>query len=204
MTPAYAVGVIVLLYWSYVVAKLIRVRRRSAWRAAAIPRQPLERVMWVVWIPLVVLWISLPFVSENQPPDRHPWLGIHASMATGAAMMVRWIAVLLAIASFVGSLACWRHMGSSWRMAVDDSMTTLLTSGPFRRVRHPIYSLSMLLMACTVVAAPNRLLFIVAAMHVCLLVAKAINEERFLRETHGHEYVEYAERTGRFLPRIIR
>jgi len=203
MSPANAVGVIVLVYWGYVVAKLIRARRKSAWRAVAIPRQPLERAMWILWLPLVILWISLPFVAGNQSPERHPWLGIPESLSTTPALAVRWVAVLAALASFLVSLACWRYMGSCWRMAVDDNMTTLLTSGPFRRVRHPIYALSMMLMLSTVLAAPSRLLFIVAAAHLTLLVLKAVNEERFLRLTHGHEYDEYARSTGRFLPRLL-
>lgn len=201
--PAYAAGVVVFLYWAYVVAKLIRVRRRARWKNAAIPKQHLERAMWIVWVPLILLWIALPFVAPNQVPQRHPWLAIPEAMTTTSALVLRWIAAATAAGAFAASLACWRFMGRHWRMAVDEEMTTLLTTGPFSRVRHPIYALSILLMISTVIAAPSRALIIVAVIHVTLLLLKAVNEERFMRQAHGQAYDEYARRAGRFIPKLF-
>lgn len=71
--------------------------------------------------------------------------------------------------------------------------TTVVQFGPYRWVRHPLYSSTMLLFATYFVAlrAPLSLLFIVA---VCLLYyeQKAKLEEALMLETFGDRYTEYA------------
>jgi protein-S-isoprenylcysteine O-methyltransferase Ste14 len=94
-------------------------------------------------------------------------------------------------------------MGRNWRMAVaPGEETELVTSGPFARVRHPIYALSILLMLCTLVVVPTLPLLAMAVVHVGLMVVKARNEERFLERLHGAAYADYCRRTGRFVPRL--
>ncbi|RDX97447.1 hypothetical protein CR513_19774, partial [Mucuna pruriens] len=65
--------------------------------------------------------------------------------------------------------------------------------GPYRWVRHPIYSSTMLLFVtyCIALRAPLSLLFVVA---VCLLYykQKAEMEEALMVETFGQRYTEYA------------
>ena len=42
----------------------------------------------------------------------------------------------------------------------------------------------------------------VAAIHICLMLIKARNEEIYLHGVHGDVYARYCARTGRFLPRL--
>lgn len=81
-----------------------------------------------------------------------------------------------------------------------DKQTELITTGPFSRVRHPIYALSLVLMVCTLVVAGSWRMAIVASLHISLLVLKSINEERYLITLHGTTYQEYLDRTRRFMP----
>ena len=109
----------------------------------------------------------------------------------------------MGLAALVLSIDCWLRMGSNWRMAVTpDQQTSLVTSGLYSRVRHPIYALSILLMLCTVVVAPTLPVAAIGAIHIALMIAKALNEERFLCDRHGDSYRRYVRRTGRFLPRL--
>ena len=102
------------------------------------------------------------------------------------------------------SIMCWRHMGSDWRMAVDPQGSgRLIQSGPFAKVRHPIYAVSIVLMICSVVAVPNLPMMVVAGVHIMLMHIKARHEERFLLERHGPAYADYCRRTGRFVPRLF-
>ena len=50
----------------------------------------------------------------------------------------------------------------------------------------------------------NGFLAITGIAAFLVIVARTSIEERKLIERFGHDYVEYAERTGRFLPRISR
>ena len=75
----------------------------------------------------------------------------------------------------------------------------LVTSGPFRYMRNPMYS-ALLLFAAAAVAAygdPWKILCWLALALV--LLAKAILEERGLR-AHYPGYAEYAQRVRRFIP----
>jgi len=96
---------------------------------------------------------------------------------------------------------CWSRMGTRWRMDVSrEGKEELITDGPFRHVRHPIYALSMLLMACSVIVVPTVPMLIVGALHFTLMQIKARNEERHLIDVHGEVYRRYLARTGRFVP----
>ena len=87
-------------------------------------------------------------------------------------------------------------------MAVNaDHSNELIVTGPFSRVRHPIYTLSMVMMMATLVAVPIWPLLVAAVLHIALMHLKAHNEEKMMLRMHGNAYAGYRERTGRFFPR---
>jgi protein-S-isoprenylcysteine O-methyltransferase Ste14 len=70
-------------------------------------------------------------------------------------------------------------------------------------VRHPIYTLSMILMVCSFLVVPTLPMGVTMAAHLFLLTLKVRSEEESLIALHGQVYVSYCQRTGRFLPRLI-
>jgi protein-S-isoprenylcysteine O-methyltransferase Ste14 len=113
---------------------------------------------------------------------------------------------IVAVASLVLLLWSQASMGDSLRIGVDPSeRTDLVTSGPFRWVRNPIYSAMVAYVAGTAMLVPNP--GSVAAA-VALIVGEELQvrrvEEPYLRNAHGTEYEHYAARAGRFLPRVGR
>jgi protein-S-isoprenylcysteine O-methyltransferase Ste14 len=100
---------------------------------------------------------------------------------------------------------CWNRMGKSWRMGIDPAeKTSLIVTGAYAHVRHPIYALSSALMLATVAADPAPLLMLVAAAHLLLLQLEARREERHLARVHGQPYLDYCATVGRFFPRGLR
>lgn len=199
--PSYACGLVVLVYWGTVLRKIIRAGRKNRGASVgALPRSAVERLLWSAWVPTIIAWMALPFVIPQQTPGKHFWLD-PVIAGSPAVSVVRWAAVVGAALVYFASVRCWRHMGRHWRIAIDAGQTTLLTDGPFSRVRHPIYSLNILLALLTAIAVPAPAVFAVTAAHVLLANIKAANEERFLLRLHPGEYPAYARRTGRFLPR---
>ena len=187
-------------YWFGVSVMIARVRRETRTLAGLIPEQRHERLMWLFWVPLVVAWLVLPYLVLVHPSGR--WsVRLFDPVAPGYAML-RWIAALGAVASLLATSTCWARMGRHWRMDVGARKDELITDGPFRHVRHPIYALSRLLMACTFVVMPTWATLVLALVHFCLTQFKAGHEERHLAGAHGAAYRGYAERTGRFLPRL--
>jgi len=186
-------------YWIGVGVMIVRVHRKTRKFGGLVPEQSIERAMWLVWVPLVTAWLTLPYLALVRT---HAPLGLppFARIAPGYAA-VRWIAAGGAFAALLATSLCWSRMGTGWGMGVSTRSTQMLiTDGPFHYVRHPIYALSMVLMGCSVIVVPTLPMAVVAALHFLLLHVKARNEERHLVAVHGEAYRQYISRTGRFLP----
>jgi protein-S-isoprenylcysteine O-methyltransferase Ste14 len=114
--------------------------------------------------------------------------------------------VVLVVLGIAATLVAQLAMGGSWRPDVDpDARTALVTGGPFRLVRNPIFTATAATAAGLALLVPNLL---AAAMLVVFVTALQIQvrlvEEPYLHRVHGTAYAQYAARTGRFLPWIGR
>ena len=78
----------------------------------------------------------------------------------------------------------------------------LVTSGPYRYVRNPMYSAVLLFAAAEVVAYRDAWKIACWFALALELLAKALLEERGLREQHAG-YAEYAKRVRRFIPGVF-
>ena len=128
-----------------------------------------------------------------------PWTSDPAPLSFAAG--VAFFAIGLA-GTFWAQLA----MGDSWRVGVDHEQTTALVSrGPFRWIRNPIFTWMTFGSAGLVALSPN---WLALASFAVLLIALEIQvrgvEEPYLLRTHGERYRRYAAATGRFLPGIGR
>jgi protein-S-isoprenylcysteine O-methyltransferase Ste14 len=116
-----------------------------------------------------------------------------------------WQFALSALFFAFGALLSWtatRALGRQWRMdagLTDDHQ--LITSGPYRFVRHPIYT-SML---CVLLATGSLLspwwLFLPAV--VVFLIGTEIRvriEDRLLASQFGEQALEYQRRTAAYIP----
>lgn len=117
-----------------------------------------------------------------------------------------WLGATLVTLGAAGTLAAQGAMGRSWRIGVEESeRTELVTRGPFAVVRNPIFaaiipaSLGMALMVPNI-AAIAALLFLITAIELQVRFV----EEPYLIRTHGQTYLDYASRTGRFVPNVGR
>ena len=199
--PALVLTATVWAYWIAVGAMVLRARRRTRDLAGLVPQQALERRMWLVWVPLVGAWMTLPWLAQTRA--RAPWAIPPSVWDLPSYGLLRWFAAVVAVACLVLTAKCWMRMGTDWRMAVsEDQKSPLITDGLFARVRHPIYALSILLMLMTAIIVPTPLMIAIAAVHICLMVLKARNEERHLLKMHGDDYARYLRQTGRFVPRL--
>lgn len=99
----------------------------------------------------------------------------------------------------------FRHLGLN---VTSTSMprvnATLVTSGPYRWVRHPMYSAALLLVAAATLLTANIIVAIGGITMFVLLAARSRIEEQRLVERFGESYRNYQRTTGRFLPRLRR
>jgi protein-S-isoprenylcysteine O-methyltransferase Ste14 len=79
---------------------------------------------------------------------------------------------------------------------------TLVTTGPYRWVRHPFYvSVLLLVLSCAMLAA-NWFIFGCGLALFAMMSLRTRIEEGKLVERFGDEYRRYTERTGAFFPRL--
>jgi protein-S-isoprenylcysteine O-methyltransferase Ste14 len=196
--PYLLLGVVVAAYWYRVLRMAAKARRRTGRAANLLPPERTGRLVRVMWAPAVVAWVVQPFLVALLPD--HPW----ALRPLWHSAMIAWPAAVEAGLCLLATRACWRHMGAAWRMGIDPAEPTpLMMSGPFARVRHPIYALSAAMMLATVAAVPSPLMFAAAAVHLLLLSWEARREDRHLESRHGDAFRQYRRRVGAFLPRSV-
>jgi protein-S-isoprenylcysteine O-methyltransferase Ste14 len=79
---------------------------------------------------------------------------------------------------------------------------TLVTSGPYRWVRHPFYGCVALFTTGSAVVAANWFMAVTGALTIWLITVRTRTEEAHLLARFGPSYEAYRARTGRFLPRL--
>jgi protein-S-isoprenylcysteine O-methyltransferase Ste14 len=201
--PLFILATTITMYWGTVVMLVIYRRLRHGHSAGVIPRQRYERRLWRLIVPVFLGWISLPWLALNL---HVPGLTLPAwATDLTAAWSVRAGAAAIAVVCYALSLVCWLRLGRNWTMAVVPKQESqLVTAGPYRWVRHPIYALSILLMFASAVVLPTVPMALLAALHVYVMTRKAVHEEGHLRERFGPEYLHYCDQVGRFCPKLPR
>jgi protein-S-isoprenylcysteine O-methyltransferase Ste14 len=119
---------------------------------------------------------------------------------------VRTAGIVLFAVGIAATLAAQLAMGASWRIGVDASeRTALVTSGPFRLVRNPIFSAMLIAVAGASLIVPNAAALCAAALFlIAIEIQVRLVEEPYLIRTHGADYLAFAARVGRFLPLLGR
>ncbi len=113
--------------------------------------------------------------------------------------------IVLSLLSLAFILAAQRTMADSWRIGIDEKVKTeLVTTGIFSRVRNPIFSGMLLVLASLFLLIPTSFTAFVAILSYILINIQVRLEEEFLARVHGERYLEYKKRAGRFLPRLLR
>jgi protein-S-isoprenylcysteine O-methyltransferase Ste14 len=72
-------------------------------------------------------------------------------------------------------------------------------SGPYRFIRHPIYTTVLLLVWSSVMGHPSLTTLIVSLLMTIVTIIRVVTEEQFLRERYP-DYPEYARATRRMIP----
>jgi protein-S-isoprenylcysteine O-methyltransferase Ste14 len=117
--------------------------------------------------------------------------------------LARWSGVVFGTAA--GGLAFWtfRALGHNLTdTVVTRRDATLVTSGPYRYIRHPFYLAFALAVLANALLTANAYMALTSATAFLLIVARTSIEERKLVERFGASYEAYMQRTGRFLPRF--
>lgn len=136
---------------------------------------------WIAWPP-VLSWAAIGL------PAALRWAGIPAFLA--GASLAMWARFTLGRSSTVTS--------------VPASGATLVTHGPYRWLRHPIYSGGAVMAVGAAALVDSAFILVVGLVLLGVLDYRTRREERLLLERYGDAYRRHMDRTGRWLPRRVR
>ena len=194
--PRLIAGCCLLVYWGTVVRKALRFPQKKAHGVNFIPRERIGRRIRILWIPTIVAWCVQPWLAL-----RHQ---VHHSIHALAWNSAGFVGTVVCVSATIATFWCWREMSRSWRIGIDpEEKTQLVFSGPFRIIRHPIYTLSILLVLGTLATTPTPMMLVIAIVHIACLQFEARREEIYLLGKHGHAYADYMKRVGRFFPHLF-
>jgi protein-S-isoprenylcysteine O-methyltransferase Ste14 len=200
-------AVCLTVYWVWVVVKLVRLGRKLGKDPNAMPRELIGILLRVAWYPCVIVLLVGLWLAAARHGDSGKVLlerFWHASDWGMIWWIVTGVASLLCIGCTVFTFVCWRKMGRSWRIGIDPhEKLELVSTGPYRYVRHPIYAMRMVINVCACLMAPTPLVVAGAGIDFLLLQIEARREERYMESTHGVEYARYKNSVGRFIPRAF-
>ena len=135
-----------------------------------------------------------------------PLLVVFAGGSVGSrALLLAASGAVLAIAGGVLLLRSRLELGPAWSLVPRaDLGTGLVTTGPYRLVRHPIYlGFAVLTMGEALAFGSWPALVIVLCGIVPTLAWRAHAEEKLLCRTFGERYAAYRQRTRMIIPYLL-
>ncbi|HUI52607.1 MAG TPA: isoprenylcysteine carboxylmethyltransferase family protein [Terriglobales bacterium] len=173
-----------LLYWLVSASKLKAVKRREPIHERLFYMAP----MIVAYVLLFSDWMTFTELGRRfmRPNPRISALGVAVTaVGVGLAIWARW------------------HLGENWSAAVTLKKDhELISTGPYRGIRHPIYTGMMVAMAGTALALGEVRGLIALVITMVAFYFKARKEERYMMSEFGEKYIAYKNRTGMLLPKL--
>jgi len=180
--------------------------------------------MWMAWVAVWLVW-----ALQSKQTQQHEGIGSRMSYTVFAwASMylmffdkhlggwwpneilpfrpwMGWAAVAIAALGFAITFWARFTLGSNWSAAVTIKVAhELIRTGPYRWVRHPIYTGAIVAMAGTALAR-EQWKGVAAVMLLWLSFSiKRLKEEQFMRQIFGAQYIEYSRTTGAIFPMLLR
>ncbi len=171
-----------LLYWWLGAGRLKAVERRESRLQRASHGIPLVLAALLFLLPGHV-WgvLATPFIARS-------W--------TGYGIGVALVALGLGYAA-----QARRHLGANWSGTVTLKQGhSLIRSGPYRHVRHPIYTGILLAFVGSALALAEWRGVLAVLLAAVALIIKLRREERWMLQRFGNDYAEYRKASWALLP----
>ena len=113
--------------------------------------------------------------------------------------------VVIAVQAAAVALMVWARVtfgGRSFHAAANPTEGGLVTTGPYRFVRHPIYTAVCLFVFAGALAHVSLTAVGLALLAFLGALGRMLPEERLVRQRYP-EYAEYAARTKRMIPLVF-
>jgi protein-S-isoprenylcysteine O-methyltransferase Ste14 len=192
--------VFLLMYAVFGVAR-IYYRRKAAKAKHELSDQPPKTKPIRSWahtaISISILGMFIAYILYVLITPWFPWFPLPFPS------FLRWGGVILGAIAI--PLLIWTHrtLGRSYSHELEiQDQHQLINTGPYARIRHPMYTVFITFTLGTVLITANLFITIFGLLVCFLLYPISKQEEQMLITEFGDQYRDYMNRTGRFLPRI--
>ncbi len=142
---------------------------------------------------LLLAWLTLYAINPS-------WMQV---VSVPLPTWVRWLGMALGLASL--GFWAWTQtaLGKEWSPQLQlREEHHLVTTGPYARIRHPLYTAMVAFGASLAIVAANWVFLALAIVAITGLLLRVPKEEEMMLQEFGEEYRDYMRRTGKFLPRL--
>ena len=152
-------------------------------------------MMTIIRIGGLVLWLSPVVYLIN--PNWMAWSKI------GLSDWTRWLGVGIGLLCVGGIYWLFSSIGTGITpVSTTRKEHRLSTSGPYRWVRHPLYTVGSSFYISFGLMADNWFIALLGILAFIAMAVRTPKEEANLIEKFGDEYREYMKHTGRFFPKL--
>jgi protein-S-isoprenylcysteine O-methyltransferase Ste14 len=170
------------------------VHRTRAERKEAMKKEGWTGIAIIILMPIEIIIIVLYFINPL-------WLSLSPLMIPET---FRWLGLFFVILSLPYIIWVHRTLGRAYSYALETkNEQTLVTTGPFSRIRHPLYSGHILFNFGSIFLTLNIPLITLAILGIPLTYVRMRDEERMMIVRFGEEYEQYILRTGRVFPKLF-
>jgi protein-S-isoprenylcysteine O-methyltransferase Ste14 len=113
--------------------------------------------------------------------------------------------VVIALQGAAAALMMWARITfgrRSFHATADPTAGDLVTNGPYRFIRHPIYTAVCVFVLAGVAAHPSVAAYALAGLVVIGAIGRILAEETLLRAKYP-AYADYSNRTSRMIPFVF-
>jgi protein-S-isoprenylcysteine O-methyltransferase Ste14 len=143
----------------------------------------------------LALWLSVMAWMIN--PRWMAWSQVELPLWT------RWFGLVLGILSLLLGYWIFSSLGNNVSPTVRTrSSAQLVTRGPYRWVRHPLYVMGLISFLGFALLAENAFIAVLAVLVFAIFLIRTPKEETKLIEKFGDDYRTYMRSTGRYFPRL--
>ena len=117
--------------------------------------------------------------------------------------LTQWLGIILAIPPIFFLVWVHRHLDTQWSVALElQEEHNLITSGPYNRIRHPMYLGIFVYTIGLMLISSDLLVFIFFAFSIWVNYIRIPDEEQMMIDEFGDEYREYIKHSGKLFPRL--
>lgn len=114
---------------------------------------------------------------------------------------VQWLGIVFAVVPLFYLVWVHRHLDTQWSIALElQEDHKLVTSGPYKRVRHPMYLGIFVYTTGLILISSDLLVLVFFAFSIWANYRRIPREEQMMIDQFGDEYREYIKQSGRLLP----